>query len=349
MRWVYFIILSIVLSCSEKRTARYDHYNDFPVNKCLTSLVITLDTALLKYPFRISIHDSCAIVLDIHNQECYFHAFTYPGFKHIVSFGKIGNGPDEILLAESFQYISNDTIWALDANKMQITRWSISITERAAEQREKILLDGSLIRTLDFICFKDSSFIVPDYTGSSRIVQIAKSGEILNKTGYIPTENNYLDEASLGMAQAWRSFIGYNPDKGIMAVATQLGEVLEIYDMKGNTRKVLYGPNGEPDFEIADGYGIPTGIMGFSDVEVTDKHIYVVYHGRSFREIAKRERKGKQDKDGGKYIYVFSLAGEPICCYTLDRYIYGINVNEEKGIITAVDVNSDEPIVEFKI
>ena len=35
--------------------------------------------------------------------------------------------------------------------------------------------------------------------------------------------------------------------------------------------------------------------------------------------------------------------------YVLDRYIYGISVDEERGIITATDVNSDEPIVEFKM
>lgn len=89
--------------------------------------------------------------------------------------------------------------------------------------------------------------------------------------------------------------------------------------------------------------------MGFSDVEVTDKYIYTVFHGRTFKEIANRIQEGSQSIDGGKYIYVFSLTGEPVCCYTLDRYIYGIDVNEEKGIITAVDVNSDEPIVQYKI
>ena len=35
--------------------------------------------------------------------------------------------------------------------------------------------------------------------------------------------------------------------------------------------------------------------------------------------------------------------------YVLDHYIYGISVDEERGIITATDVNSDEPIVEFKM
>ncbi len=349
MKWTYLMLLSITFSCSPKRMEKTDFYNEFPLKNFLKSEVIRLDSVALKYPFRISIHNTNAIILDIHNKEYYFHVFTYPDFKHIVSFGKVGNGPEEILLAENFRYINNDTIWILDANKMQISRWSISISERIAKQCEKIQLDSSLIRTLDFIYLNDSSFIVPDYTGSARTVQITKNGKILKKMGYIPTDNQYVEVAPTAVAQAWRSFIDYNKTNKIFAVVSQLGEVLEIYDVNGNLTKILYGPNGVPDFEITNGYVIPTGIMGFSDVKITDKYIYAVFHGHSFKEIANRMKKGAPSIDGGKYIYVFSLTGEPVCSYTLDRYIYGIDVNEEKGIITAVDVNSDEPIVQFKI
>ena len=44
--------------------------------------------------------------------------------------------------------------------------------------------------------------------------------------------------------------------------------------------------------------------MGFSDVQVTDSAIYAVFHGTTFKEIAKQN--GRLP-DGGKYIYVFSL------------------------------------------
>ena len=48
----------------------------------------------------------------------------------------------------------------------------------------------------------------------------------MHKFGVIPT----VDEGALrnvrpALAQAWRSFIDYNPRNGILAVATQLGEV----------------------------------------------------------------------------------------------------------------------------
>ncbi len=67
------------------------------------------------------------------------------------------------------------------------------------------------------------------------------------------------------------------------------------------------GEHGEPEFKVSDGYGIPTGIMGFSDVQVTDSAIYAVFHGTSFKEIS---RQSGRLPDGGKYIYVFSLQGE---------------------------------------
>ena len=51
--------------------------------------------------------------------------------------------------------------------------------------------------------------------------------------------------------------------------------------------------------------------------------------------------------DGGRYIYVFSLTGEPIRKYVLDHYVYGISVDDLNGRIIATDVNSDEPVVKF--
>lgn len=92
-------------------------------------------------------------------------------------------------------------------------------------------------------------------------------------------------------------------------------------------------------------YGVPAGIMGFSDVQVTDSAIYAVFHGTTFKEIAKQN--GRLP-DGGKYIYVFSLKGEPLCKYVLDHYIYGIWVDETTKTIMATDVNNDQPIVKFR-
>lgn len=342
-----FFFVCILLSCTKQRADQYEHYTDFPVEKPLVATVIPLDTALFRYPFRIDIKDSVAIIMDLHNRDYYFHAFAYPEFKHLVSFGKRGGAPDEMLSAENFRFNSLDSVWVLDANKMKMTRWRISPANCMATQQEVIPLDKKLMRSLDFVLTSDSQFLIPDYTGQNRFARVDRLGAELEKKGEIPTEEEEVPETSrMALAQAWRSFIDYNRSDSIVALVTQLGEVLEIYNLKDSTRQVVYGPNGEPRYRVSKGYGIPAGILGFNDICITSRYIYAVFQGRSLKERA--QRKGERI-DGGQYIYVFSFDGKPVCKYTLDHYIYGIDVNEDKGIITALDVNSDEPILEFRI
>lgn len=345
MKWLIVVVLCVLVSCKEADN-KYIQYINFPVEKELTAQVISLDTALFRYPFRISIKDSVAIVLDLHNIDNYFHAFSYPDFKHIVSFGRRGEGPDEMLSAETIRFNSLDSIWTVDANKMQINRWSISPSTRIAQRKEIISLDKQLIRALEIACVDDSTFLIPDYTGSNRYSLVGRDGKMIRQGGSIPTQTDYSDTSLPAMAQAWRSFIGYNPSNGVLAMATQLGEVLEIYHLNDTISHVKYGPKSEPQFRISGGYSIPVGIMGFSDIKMTDRYIYVVFHGRTFKELMNQK---EPRVDGGKYIYVFDLTGEPVCKYTLDHYIYGINVDEQNGVITAVDVNSDQPILQYKL
>jgi hypothetical protein len=178
---------------------------------------------------------------------------------------------------------------------------------------------------------------------------VNRQGKFLKKSGTIPSSNEEaLKEARPALAQAWRSFIDYNPHNGVLIAATQLGEVLEIYNLQNGSHKVCQGPKGEPEFKLAGGYAIPDGIMGFSDVQVTDDAIYAIFHGRTFKEIMAQHQKEGRATDGGQYIYVFNLEGEPLCKYTLDRYITGFHVDEKNKTITATDVNNDQPIVEFR-
>ena len=262
--------------------------------------------------------------------------------------GNGGEGPEEMLSAETFQFNSPDSIYALDANKMQISRWAVSAGNRSATRQEVIPLDKSLVRSLDFYA-TDSCFLIPDYLGEHRYWQVDYNGKPVKSIGKIPTEKDFARENHPALAQAWRSFIDYNPHNGILAMVTQLGESIEIYNTKENTHTVLYGPNGEPQFKSVKGEGFPTGIMGFSDIKVTDKHIYTVFHGVKFKDKLASYQRGEKPEDGGRYIYVFDLKGNPIQKYILDKPIYGIDVNEKTKTIIATCVESDEPILEFNL
>ncbi len=348
MKLSFFIILLFTIaSCSSPKSDSIVQYTEFPEELHLMGKELPMDTAVFRYPFRISVEGARAIVMDLHGTDHYYHVFSYPDFHYISSFGKKGDSPTEMLDAENLQY-KQGNIWTLDANKGELTRFVQCLSGDSLLRDEVVTLDKQLLRALDFAIYDDSTFIVPDYSGEGRFCWIGRNGKLLRKTGMIPTDNeSALQSARPALAQAWRSFIDYNTDNDVLVAATQLGEVLEIWHPLDTTHVVCVGPHGEPEFKISGGYGIPTGIMGYSDVQVTDQAIYAVFHGRTFKELGQQEP--GHIVDGGQYIYVFSLTGEPLRKYILDRYIYGIHVDEDRRTITATDVNSNQPIVEFRM
>ena len=346
IKYLFFFFLFLI-SCSKKHKEYADNvfaYSEFPQEKELKGEVIELDTALFRYPFRIRIEGDKAIVMDLHGLDHYGHLFQYPGFQYLSSFGKRGDSPTEMLSMENFR-LQNYGVWTLDANKSELTRLDFSSSGDSLLRDEAVTLDEDILRPLDFTIYNDTTFIIPDYSGENRLCRVNRNGRLIDKIGIIPTiDEKALKNARPALAQAWRSFLDYNPNNGILATVTQLGEVVEVYNLKDNIHVIRIGEHGEPEFKISDGYGIPTGVMGFSDVQVTDSAIYAVFHGTSFKEIA---RQSGRLPDGGKYIYVFSLKGEPMCKYVLDHYIYGIWVDEATKTIMATDVNNDQPILKF--
>lgn len=346
---INIILAFLFAACTSAPDERTKSYVDFPETRELTARTLSLDTALFRYPYRVRVQDDKAVVLDLHGTEYFFHAFHYPDFHYLFSFGKRGDAPEEMLSAENLRW-NGSFLWTLDSNKSELIRLGFASSGDSLLRLEAVNLDEELLRALDFVQYDDSTFIIPDYSGDSRFCLVSRQGKLLRKIGTIPTTNeDALESARPALAQAWRSFIDYNPRNGILVAATQLGEVLEIYNLKDSTHLACIGPNGEPEFQISQGYGIPTGIMGFSDIQVTDNAIYVVFQGHAFKDIMQKAQQGINLPNGGQNIYVFSLEGKPLRKYMLDHYIHGISVDEQKGIIIATDVNKDEPIIEYRL
>jgi hypothetical protein len=293
----------------------------------------------MRYPFRVRKNDSCLYVMDLHGNEYYCHEFDYPSMRHRRSLAKRGGGPDEFTDAENIRLTRQAYIWILDANKAKINCFPAS--ENSVFK--SISLDKQLIRSLDFDLYEDSLFIVPDYTGTHRFDILHPDGTVKESRGQIPIRKRDKDIPNLIFAQAWRGFLDYNPDSGLLAIATQLGEVIEIYSLPGDSLvNVMYGKEGEPRFHYGNGYAAPNGIMGYSDVFVGEKYIYALFWGHSFKDI-----RNNSSSEGGNRIQVFDLAGNPVKQYILDCYITGFFIDEEKATIIGLDVNSDQQVVEF--
>ena len=321
----------------------------FPITEKLKGRTIPIDSAMFRYPYRLEVRKDRVVIEDLHGPDYYYHLFSFPDFHYLSSFGKRGEAPDEMQAVDDF-FWNGQPLWALDNIKSELVRWELNKNRDGMIRSERIKLDKATFRALDIVPYQNNSFLIPNYSGDSRFCQVDRNGKLIKKWGEIPTERKEdLQKYPYAFGYGWRSFIDYSPKTGTLVAATQFGEVLEIWNIQQNTHQVLKGKLGEPEFEILPEYAIPSGAVGHNDIQVTDRAIYVIYRGILMKDQMLAYQKGNPLPKGGKTVRVFSLEGKPLKEYKLDHSVSGIWVMEEEGKMLALDVNSNEPIVEYTI
>ena len=344
------LLVVVALYAFTKTSPRAENFEiTFPVTEELQGRVIPIDSVFFRYPYRLEVRGDRVVIEDLHGPDHFYHLFTFPEFRYLHSFGQRGEGPEEMQTVDDFRW-DGQTLWALDNIKSELVRWELNGSRDKMVRTERIKLDKATFRALDIVPFQNNSFLIPNYSGDTRFCQVDRNGKLIKKWGVIPTDRKKdLQKYPYAFGYGWRSFIDYSPKTGILVAATQFGEVLEIWNVKKNTHKVMKGKLGEPEFEILPEYAIPAGAVGHNDIQVTDRAIYVIYRGISIKEEMFARQKGKPLLTGGKTVRVFSLEGEPLKEYKLDHSVSGIWVDEQIGKMWALDVNSDEPLVEYSI
>ncbi len=337
-------LLPLLAGCQTKEVKEgVASYTGFPQRIELKAETIPTDTVLLRYAYRVRVSGHQAILFDLHSDENHFHLFSYPEMQYRGSFGKKGEAPEENTSLDDCRWKGN-SLWTLDHARHELKGYQPADSLHASE---RIDLSASL-QPLNFVWVDDTTLVVPDYMGECRLIWMNREGKLLRKTHSIPTDDvQRLQKHPAAMAQAWFSYLNYNPVNGILASVTQMGEVMQLFDLNSDKEIVVKGPKGEPQFEVSGKYAIPSGIMGFGEVQVGKKHIYASFNGTSFKEMMKADLEGKELPSGCNRIYVFNLKGEPVCEWVLNHSITGMYVDEERNQILATDVNQDEQIVRF--
>ena len=142
---INILYLFFLLSCTSQSTVSINNgYVDFPEVRALKAKTIQLDTALFCYPFRVHAWDNKAVVLDLHGTDHYFHAFSYPEFHYLSSFGKRGDSPEEMLSAENFRW-GEKCLWTLDANKSELTELGFALSGDTLLRQEVVKLDKDIL------------------------------------------------------------------------------------------------------------------------------------------------------------------------------------------------------------
>ena len=139
----------------------------FPVREELQGQVIPLDSALFRYPYRLRVNGDRVVMEDLHGMDHFFHLFTYPDFRYLSSFGQRGEGPEEMLTVDDCRWLGN-SFWGLDNIKSELVRWDFDENRTQMIRKERVKLDKATFRAFDFVFYKNSSVLIPNFSGDSR-------------------------------------------------------------------------------------------------------------------------------------------------------------------------------------
>ena len=335
MKFKFFFLIFIITSCRiDSDVVSYDKFST-EMALSLTQIEIA-DSVHMRYPFKIAKSDSFFFILDLHAPEYFVHCYSFPNFEYVHSFFKRGQGPNEYIQIENIQCI-NDSLLIFDRNSAYYAAIQDLLKTNFVPQKINFSGDfGFLINGIKI----GNNFYFPAFNTlqSGRLLAFDNNGDFNSSFGKLRLKSRKVDAATY---QGWVSWLAGNED--ILVTATQLGEVIDIYSLKNTQEQfTIKGKGGFPVFQKHNGYGIPTGIMGFECVSVTKDYIIAVYNGV---KLQSRD----PDKEGGQYIYIYDYSGTPIKKIILDQLISYAYVDEKDNVIYALTVNSNQPLFMAKL
>jgi hypothetical protein len=305
------IVVLINITC-QRRT--YEIYN-------LTGELFQADLPYMRFPSNIGLMDSVVVILDLAAEGYFYHLSSYPDFVYQYSIGHRGNGPGEIVLPTRFQTYK-ESIILLDGAQGNLFWHTPYSDQTLIAQRFGMPL------TTDFVVLNDSTVIAGDFNNQNRLVSYTPH----TKRGLFPVHSKSSEDGS-NTGFIWRSFMDLNRSNNKLVLATQFGDVIEIYNLNDGSSIQKIGQGGIPR-------SASQHIKGYSDVKWRNNDIYALY---ASKEGAQRV------PSGGNMIYVFDDEGEKKKIYYLDRFIDGFAIDEKRNLIIGITSEEDDPVYIFRM
>jgi hypothetical protein len=292
------------------------------------------DIPFMKFPFRIGLDDSVAVVLDLAADSCFYHVLSWPGLRHLYSLGRRGNGPGEIILPTPFQ-LRGGHLRLFDGN-----RGNLFDVDLAGKRNldlgayTRFDLNGSV----DFVCLDDTTLLLGDGSGRNRLLRATPGG----RTGVLEFPPGLAEDDVASRGRVWRSYMDMNYELNRVALATQFGEVLEIADLGDRSVVRTTGSGGVPRAANQQ-------LAGYYDVKWRGNDVYVLYSDMTESEANRQPANNRRPPSGGDQIHVFDQNGVRTKIYRLDVAVNGFAVDEKNGLLVGISSDSDCPVYLFRL
>lgn len=282
-------IVALLCSCGRNNEATVVHAGSR--DNVTTVTLTSIDDALpmIHSDARFTLCGDTLIIRDRKSTEKQLLAYELNNGQYLGSFGMYGQGPGEIANFGAIFYDSKrGIIYGLDLSRWQISGFNLreAVADSTYKAFTKVKMTdrrGGPFTTPFFI--NDTTILcsvyVPDERGMKLISHVGKFNLMTGKRLLLDSIDDVIGNAGL---------ITVSPTDNLMIETGVNHDRIRLYDLKGNLRKTIYGPDFSERYDGRAYY--------FSEPVIAGDKILAVYSGKDFRKNGTGHEIVVMDLDG---------------------------------------------------
>ncbi|HLO58618.1 MAG TPA: BF3164 family lipoprotein [Bacteroidales bacterium] len=280
--------------------------------------------------------DSILIVKN-RNGDNMFMAYSLPGFNLIKSFGRFGEGPDELQFPLIIK-ANNPDVYCY------IQEWRKSHMLALNHSLEIFPLSFSIpISTFERqICsLNDSTFFISTFSkGKRSIIELKALHDSV-------ITNPFLNLSFSKDLNEWTSFIGdfgLNSQKKRIVFAYKYFKRIVFIDIENKKSRIVKFSEQNTSADLKSNPLGPENTTYYWGLSANKNYVYFLYSGRTPVDVSEELRKGP----GYIFVEQFDWNGNPIRKFKLDHWGY-FCVSEDEKTIYMLSTTEEQPIYSFTI
>ena len=344
---ITFLLLIILCSCNNSKKPNNIDELFNKKNEIEHTLVEIANDEILSDVYDLVLANDTLIVYD-HDRDYFFSAIDLNNNKLIARFGKIGQGPNELLLMPQNITILNDSIMTIfSPNQNSLYTINLKndfiVTKDIGFDKDRLiyrLLPISAQRYISLGGFEKGRYLLLDENGE----------ELSYNFDYPSPKNGENLSTPMFKYMAFQGNIRSKPEGSYLYFAGRSSEIFEIVKVDNNDKlKKVFEFNGEHAQFVPEGDGVNTTAVAirkeskffFINSACTDKYIYLLYSKKIIGDnIYSSIRSNK--------VLVFDWNGKPITTLILDKEVGYIAVDNENKFMMAYDKDNDQ-LLKFQL
>ena len=241
---IYILLIFLFSACSKNSdTEKYQTSRDNIIDVRDRLVEIEIDDVLISQNNRVAIIDNCLIISDFKSFDKQIHLFDKYNFTYLTSTAPKGMGPGAVANMGGAQAdLDKRHFWVPDYAKYKLFYYNIDSVltnpdykpiEKNTMAKDQIISDLKLINdTLALTC------IIEPIGNNDFTPVIARWNPL---TGYIkPYKNSHPEVKKI------RLNYNVSSEHGIYVEIYHRDDLLRIFDLEGNLKYNIYGPNWNP-------------------------------------------------------------------------------------------------------